>query len=123
MGQINRIFRNVEGGRLAFWCPGCQDRHEVRVEGEGRPKWCFNGNLEAATFTPSILVTSGHYTDLHKAGDECWCTYNAQHPEEPSRFRCYRCHSFVTDGKIQFLSDCTHELAGQTVPLVHYPAG
>lgn len=27
------------------------------------------------------------------------------------------CHSFVTDGNIQFLSDCTHSLAGQTVPL------
>jgi hypothetical protein len=27
------------------------------------------------------------------------------------------CHSFVTDGRIQFLEDCTHELAGQTVDL------
>lgn len=24
------------------------------------------------------------------------------------------CHSFVTDGKIQFLGDSTHKLAGQT---------
>jgi hypothetical protein len=28
-----------------------------------------------------------------------------------------RCHSFVTDGRIQFLSDSTHALAGQTVDL------
>ena len=27
------------------------------------------------------------------------------------------CHSFVTDGRIQFLADCTHPLAGQTVDL------
>lgn len=27
------------------------------------------------------------------------------------------CHSFVTDGKIRFLNDCTHDLAGQTVDL------
>lgn len=27
------------------------------------------------------------------------------------------CHSFVTDGNIQFLDDCTHELKGKTVPL------
>jgi hypothetical protein len=27
------------------------------------------------------------------------------------------CHSFVTNGKIQFLADCTHKLAGQTVEL------
>jgi hypothetical protein len=27
------------------------------------------------------------------------------------------CHSFVADGKIQFLGDCTHKLAGQTVDI------
>ena len=27
------------------------------------------------------------------------------------------CHSFITDGSIEFLPDCTHELAGKTVPL------
>ncbi|MCP8600812.1 anaerobic dehydrogenase, partial [Acinetobacter baumannii] len=29
-----------------------------------------------------------------------------------------RCHLFLTDGKIQFLSDCHHELAGLTVDMV-----
>ncbi len=28
-----------------------------------------------------------------------------------------RCHSFVKDGKIQYLKDCWHKLAGQTVDL------
>lgn len=28
-----------------------------------------------------------------------------------------QCHSFVRDGKIEFLSDCHHELRGQTVDL------
>jgi hypothetical protein len=28
-----------------------------------------------------------------------------------------RCHSFVRAGMIEFLSDCTHELAGKTVPI------
>ena len=27
------------------------------------------------------------------------------------------CHSFVNNGRIQFLLDCTHHLAGQTVNL------
>src|SRR5436309_254590 len=27
------------------------------------------------------------------------------------------CHSFVRDGLIEFLGDCTHPLAGRTVPL------
>jgi hypothetical protein len=32
------------------------------------------------------------------------------------------CHSFVTDGRIQFLNDCTHPLAGQTVDIPEWPA-
>ena len=28
-----------------------------------------------------------------------------------------RCHSFVTNGEIRFIGDCTHELAGKTVNL------
>jgi hypothetical protein len=31
------------------------------------------------------------------------------------------CHSFVTDGRIQFLGDCTHALANQTVELPDLP--
>ena len=31
------------------------------------------------------------------------------------------CHSFVTDGLIQFLGDCTHALAGQTVDMPPWP--
>ena len=58
----------------------------------------------------------------HK-GPECWCTFNAKHPEKPPVFVCSVCHSFVTDGKIQFLGDCTHELAGQTVELIARPEG
>jgi hypothetical protein len=27
------------------------------------------------------------------------------------------CHSFIKNGKIQYLSDCTHELKGKTVQL------
>jgi hypothetical protein len=29
-----------------------------------------------------------------------------------------RCHLFIRDGALQFLSDCTHKLAGQTVDMV-----
>jgi len=45
-------------------------------------------------------------------------TQKAQASEEFKEWRTERiCHSFITDGKIQFLSDCTHHLAGQTVDL------
>jgi hypothetical protein len=32
------------------------------------------------------------------------------------------CHLFLTDGRLQYLGDCTHALAGQTVPLPELPA-
>jgi hypothetical protein len=50
-------------------------------------------------------------------GEPCWCTYRQEHPEEDADFNCGICHSFIKDGMIQFLDDCTHALAGQTVPL------
>lgn len=30
----------------------------------------------------------------------------------------YRCHSFVRDGKIEYLGDCSHAMAGKTVDMV-----
>lgn len=36
---------------------------------------------------------------------------DGKNPTEPI------CHSFVRDGKIEFLNDCTHELAGTTLEL------
>lgn len=100
-----------------FTCPGCGDNHSFRVApAETGPVWQFNGNLDAPTFTPSLLVRSGCKSPHHKPGEECWCTFKTD-DGEPSPFKCYQCHSIVTNGKIQFLSDCTHELAGQTVEL------
>lgn len=114
MAALSAKLRSVEGGGIAFWCPGCDGAHLVYVgEGQG-PRWGYNANPDAPTFTPSILVRSGHYVDGH-SGD-CWCTFEARTGEKPD-FSCSVCHSFVTDGRIQFLGDCTHSLAGQTVDL------
>lgn len=116
MAQISSKLRSVEGGRLMFWCPGCDGAHQVAVgEGPG-PRWGYNGNPDAPTFTPSVLVRSGHYVPGEE-GKACWCTYNRANPDRPAPFECSVCHSFVTDGRIQFLGDCTHRLAGQTVDL------
>ncbi|MDB5358827.1 MAG: hypothetical protein JWO51_124 [Rhodospirillales bacterium] len=99
---------------LTFFCPGCQERHQVTTNGPN--PWGWNGDLVRPTFTPSVLVTSGHFMP-GRDGKNCWCIYSATHPDEPASFVCKRCHSFVTDGQIQFLGDCTHALAGKTVPL------
>lgn len=113
--------RGLGGGVLTFWCPGCNERHAISCEAPGKngARWSYNGNPDKPTFSPSVLVRSGHYVDGDKAS--CWCTYNAEHPDEPDKFHCVICHSFVKDGRIQFLSDCTHPLAGQTVDLPDFP--
>jgi len=94
-------------GLITFGCPGCSCLHTISKA------WSFNGDVDRPTFSPSILVRTGHYADGHKG--DCWCAYNEKHP---TKFKCTICHSFITDGKIQFLNDCTHELKGQTVDLI-----
>jgi len=83
---------NVEG-HIWIMCPGCKCYHVFD------PRWLFNGDFERPTFTPSMLVNGT--PDMQK--------YVNEHN--------HRCHSFIRDGNIQFLSDCTHELAGKTVEL------
>ena len=117
MGQLSSKLRNAEGGRLTYWCQGCEDTHTIST---GKDGWGFDGNLEAPTFSPSVLVRSGHYMSDWK-GPDCWCIYNAKHPDKPSPFKCERCHTFIKAGMVQFLGDCTHALAGQTLPLPDLP--
>ena len=118
MGALGRKLRNIEGRLLAFWCPGCDEAHFVRVSGQNGGCWTFDGNVDAPTFSPSVHVTNGHYVPGWR-GPKCWC--NAEIPGG-TRFKCARCHSFVRGGRIEFLSDSTHALAGKTVELPDFPA-
>ena len=92
-----KIRKRSEPGwyHFEFNCPGCGYFHGFYVEKEGYsgPKWNYNNDPINPTVTPSILMSTSF------AGVP------------------YICHSFITNGKIQFLSDCTHRLAGQTVEL------
>ncbi len=112
MSGIGKL-RTLEGGRVAFMCPGCKELHQIRVQGEGRPMWSWNGSYDAPTFTPSVLVQG-----LQAVKDEQgkWTGEYVRDGEGMPLPRV--CHSFVTDGRIQFLGDCTHALAGQTVALL-----
>jgi hypothetical protein len=113
MAALSPILRSVEGG-VSFWCPGCKEAHAIPVGDGPGPRWTYNGNPEAPTFTPSLLVRSGHYVPGHE-GDVCWCNWDDK--DEFPELKCRVCHSYVTDGQIQFLTDSTHELAGRTVPI------
>lgn len=91
---------------LAHWCPACRDLHRVTVDqidgpGRARPSWSWNGDAFYPTLSPSVRVVYG------MGGDR---------PD-----RC--CHYFLRSGTIQFCADCTHDLAGQHVPLPAIPAG
>lgn len=100
-------------GKLLFYCEGCQCHHGVT------DSWQFDGDFNNPTISPSILVRSTKMTEKGEYDWEQWC--KAGYPKEgavPFESIPTVCHSFVTDGKIQYLNDCTHELAGQTVELL-----
>jgi hypothetical protein len=83
---------------LMFWCPGCEFHHAYYIKqppGPEVPIWTFNGDFEKPTLRASLRNTN------------------------PRTGHC--CHLFITDGVIEYCSDCTHSLAGQKVPLREEP--
>jgi hypothetical protein len=77
-------------GTLTWMCPACQSGHGVPID-----RWTWNGSLDKPTLSPSVRV-SWNYGD-------------------PPKEHC--CHFIMTDGNIAFCGDCTHAMAGQTVPM------
>lgn len=114
--KLARKWKGQEAEGVNFFCPGCNTMHSVTTSPGG---WGWNESLEKPTFTPSVLVRSGHYAE-NKAPGDCWCDFETRTGLK-TNFTCSVCHSFVTDGRIQFLTDCTHALAGQTVDLPPWP--
>lgn len=101
------------GEEYAFYCEGCKELHTFNVKtgpktAEWRKKnglnlveWQFNGDKENPTFSPSLL-----YFGSKKDSGEI---------NRP------RCHLFLKNGQVEFLSDCEHNMAGKTVPLNFIP--
>lgn len=106
MAQLSRFLRSWHDpatGRegLTYACVHC-GAHTICTKGAGA--WGWNGDIEKPVFTPSVL--------LHREQTE-------HHPR-------YVCHSFVgcngaQPGEVVYLSDCTHDLAGQVVPFPELP--
>ena len=74
-----------------FWDVGLQQPNAFYIRGDRG--WAWNGDFDKPTVTPSVLLTIENE----------------------------RSHLFIRDGKIQYLSDCTHELAGKTIEMVDFP--
>ena len=102
MAKLYRVEPTPGTVELGFECPGCGCAHSFRIEGPA-PTWSFNGDFSRPTFAPSLLVRTG--------------------PTDPGAWpegrvpKNTRCHLFLRDGQLQYLSDCTHELAGRTITL------
>lgn len=75
--------------QFAYGCLGCGYEHFFALKSEGG-NHDFNMDLNSPTVTPSLLQNF-----------------------DPARI----CHSFIANGKIQFLGDCWHLLKNQTVDL------
>lgn len=122
---LSLTLRRVNGWILGFWCPGCNHRHHINDAPEpgnpASPVWHWNGSVDKPTFSPSILVRGRTLTRKGEADYEAW--YQSGYPQPAPEFESMEtvCHSFVNDGKIQFLGDCTHHLKGQTVNIPEWP--
>lgn len=103
-------------GAYLHVCPACDQVHSYTTLSTPEYPcltWEFNRDPEAPTFRPSMLIRynrpKGH-TNSNPA-PLGWQGENEQ----------VVCHYFITAGKIEYQSDCTHALAGQTVDLPDYP--
>ncbi len=85
-----KVAVRTHGGVQYVWyhCPGCKHNHGVPSE-----RWHWNGSVDVPTLSPSVR----HFIP---AGD--------------NRAEQTTCHYHVRDGRIEFCSDCEHDLRGQT---------
>lgn len=98
MAKLEKTELPVMGFDYIFYCIGCRCYHGIRTTtlNNNTCVWGFNGDVDNPTITPSILVR--HCCQEDKSD--------------------IICHSFITDGKIEYLGDCTHSYAGKTVDLL-----
>lgn len=92
------ISNEIRGREFMFDCPGCEMAHSLTTTKPNScgAQWTFNYDLDKPTFSPSLKVTHFKEDGVTVAGI---------------------CHSFIRNGCIEFLSDCSHRLAGQTIIL------
>jgi hypothetical protein len=91
----DRVVDVMPDDTVVFHCPACDTLHCIWPPGKPNPltgaAWRWNMDSVHPTFSPSVHV-------------------------QPSDSQP-RCHFFVVNGKMEFLADCTHSLANQTVPM------
>jgi hypothetical protein len=104
MGQVSAVLRRAQGG-YSHWCPGREEMHVIF------DRWRFDGNLDCPTFTPSVKITGKQIVRVDGEWTGEWVRDAAGNTVD----EC--CHYILTAGQLNFCGDCTHALAGKTVPL------
>lgn len=113
MSAISKYLRRTFDGfgteYVSYYCQGCKEAHSITVyrpEGRSGPVWLWDRDPVKPTFSPSILVRRGGSIDP---------TFIKEEGDPPMV-----CHTFISEGQVQFLPDCDHEFAGTTQPLLPY---
>jgi hypothetical protein len=98
--KIRSLEKHAGSPDFVIFCPACRCGHGIWTTNKNEVNnalWTFDGNMDRPTISPSILV---RHTDFN--GKDVVC------------------HSFVNNGMIQFLGDCSHEMAGKTLELPEF---
>ena len=110
MGKILQI----DNSKLkVFKCPACKQCHTID------DKWTYSGTDEKPTVRASVkamYVKVPENPEKDKNGK-----YILGSDGRILGAKDMICHLFITDGAIQYLGDCTHEMAGQTVDMEDLP--
>lgn len=93
MAKIKKVPVSETRHQYLFNCPGCDQEHAFNDV-----IWTWNENYDRPTLYPSYLM-HGY-------------KFDKDHNSVP-----FVCHSYIENGMIKYLTDCTHSLAGQTVEL------
>lgn len=84
------IVHKGTGDVYFIFCPACKRVHKFDAT------WGFNGDMNKPSLHHSILCHNG----------------NGVPP--------YKCHSIITNGRITYCDDCTHDLKNQTLDLLDF---
>lgn len=83
-----------------FNCPACNDIHAFKYYSDpfkytntDKDPWKFNYNFDRPIIRPSISVDAGN-SNIN-----------------------YKCHSYVEEGFIKYLDDCSHAMKGLSIEL------
>ncbi|MFA5670202.1 MAG: DUF6527 family protein [Balneolaceae bacterium] len=84
----------------SFWCVACDSPHAFYThDGYTNNKSWKLISTDPVTVQPSIKLTAPYKNETEN----------------------YCCHLFLLNGKIRYLTDCTHYLAGKEIDMIDFP--